>query len=432
MERIKTLILVGLVLLSVVLALNLMGQQASPGQVEDSPVIDFGPAPGLADVILPGRVYIHKDQGMKLLRNESVLYNHLVASLKTLEFDTLENWERWEQVDLPVNNLDSQIIFRFDYALTPDLLAGFMHNYDQADFPFESVNTIQVTAEGSLLFVNSNEAGGWLLNTRFDQQVLSHAMAADQELWDLEWTLLSEVANNMPVDGYVYDLASPGSVAVQGWRKLQIEEDLIISSFFVDPGRVTQIRENDGAVIYTDGEQALRVFESGALEYSIAEDTGINLVSRGESVQKALEFVARHGGWPVPLVVGSMHSSESQLSLEFVSQATGLQVYSLDPSLRTVLTGQTVSSYRRNLLIASSDRIPNVIEVQPLVQLLSGHTQVSSWFDRNPSSIRDLSLVLFYAGEELRPAWKVSLHRQQVFADAANGRILSIQEGGGF
>ena len=124
-----------------------------------------------------------------------------------------------------------------------------------------------------------------------------------------------------------------------------------------------RISERDGATIYTDGRQGLRVWPSGRLEYNAPEQLAGASLPLSEILSRAVRFVTQHGGWPVEMRLAQIKEAAAVKTgvfwrLVFRAYAGGLPVVNTNFGLELRHSSRGVASYRRQLALPADELAP--------------------------------------------------------------------------
>lgn len=425
MERAKTFLLAVLVITSIILSLQIPLAQI-PLERGGTNDIYFGPRPTVAEVVKPSRIFIRQDGQLFQVETRSELYSLLLTVLTTIEFAGSEAW-RQEPTGLPQNG----VLLKFDYPVSREVLAQLLINYFKDDIIPAYVTSIFIPGRpGAVQFHNSGTREAWYLEAELAWDIVHEAVLAlpEQHLLLGEWVPFTK----KEAGPQVYDLARQVVLPVPQWHLEQPDTGKIVQSFYVEPAIIRQIIETDGTIIHTDGAKALRVYPSGALEYTLAKyETGYT----GEQLtafELALEFVGRHGGWLEGLVLSQVSlTNEGNLRLEYVTFGLGLPLYSNGGSLVVEVGGAAVVSYWRRIAIGSEE-ISHEAVVLPLSFLLGNPSaQITQLFSTMLGPITDLSLGYFLHNDgNTHPVWRIVREQQTIIASATDGRVFVVQRPG--
>ena len=427
MVKIKAGLLASLVVCSVILSTLLIFGQPVPSHGDLGAEPWFGPLPDLPEISLPQRIYICS-QGHRafLIETMSQKYADLVRVLGLMEFSNEKGGDVWVTGEFTRESISSGVFFRYDYQISRGLLANWLTMFYETDFPFAAIDGIFIPLDGgSVKFINTDTGMLWQLQVELPLTVFQHA-AAEIDALPAYTMAVMEPGETYTVETGVFDLAAPELIALPACELETVKTGEIISSFFLNP---SVIQEADGTETYTDGFAALRVFPSGALEYtSGGRGQGEAYLTQTQLVQKALEFIGRHGGWPEHMLPVRLSNRPAQsASLEFRMFASGLPVTGENIGITLGFLAETVSHYKRNLAVADEAAVQSFAEVKPLTALLATESQAGKFFAEENMRISDLMLVYYWQHDMLIPVWQVSTENQVVYVAASDGRVLQIE-----
>jgi regulatory protein YycH of two-component signal transduction system YycFG len=118
---------------------------------------------------------------------------------------------------------------------------------------------------------------------RLDQEEL-------RELTGLQFSLADE-----------FIVPEPGlSLSVLTVRPEELDMETLLDTFFFDRRLVREIRERDGALIYTDGEKGLRIREGLDFSFPLREQERAT-ADYATALNTAGRLLSWHGGWPEAL-----------------------------------------------------------------------------------------------------------------------------------
>lgn len=217
----------------------------------------------------------------------------------------------------------------------------------------------------------------------------------------------------------------PPALAVLDTRVEGPSPAYLLPRLFADLSVVRQVEERDGAIIYTDGMRALRVYPAGGLEYTAPE--------LGEpqpppdydaALQMAYEFVAQHGGWPEGLFLSEVTRESDRLRLTFDQREGRHLLVGPVPALVVEATRERVVYFYRALHSAVEVAAPprRLISIEWTLSAVLGAVGGHS------GRIADAYPVYWSApgpGAQMRPVWLVLLeNRPPVWVDGHTGQIL--------
>ncbi|HHW02368.1 MAG TPA: hypothetical protein GXX35_06110 [Thermoanaerobacterales bacterium] len=163
---------------------------------------------------------------------------------------------------------------------------------------------------------------------------------------------------NLKISRGIYVPLLPYDLPHYGIKHEKVIGDRLAAKFFDDFSVARKIEERDGAVIYTDGQRALRIYHDGALEYSFP---GVKAqkksVSFYDALKTAADFISIHGGWPQGAFLSSYGISDqgvggTSFDFRFGIRINGYPVVSDKEYLSITVEGNQVKSYYRNIVMA--------------------------------------------------------------------------------
>ncbi|HKM38856.1 MAG TPA: hypothetical protein VJ036_01150, partial [bacterium] len=207
-----------------------------------------------------------------------------------------------------------------------------------------------------------------------------------------------------------------------------LEPAVVASSFFADLSLTRRIEERDGATIYTDGRQGLRVWPSGQMEYNAPELLpGVPLPPH-ETFSRAVRFVTQHGGWPLDMRLAGLTEIESGAGSFYRLVFRGyLQGLPLDYSrLELDRCSRGVAVYRRQLRIPSYQAGSAILAVEELEESLLAAVSLDH-------QLADLVPGYVLAEESwlLQPRWLIQTTTGQLLelADLPGGDTSELEAG---
>ena len=431
--KIKTGLLLCLVLISAFLALQLMAGKAVPGHQVQYEEVWFGPEPALHEVVLPGRVYSMNSLGETyLFETFSERYNDLIATLGQIEYaQGGADWVSGLYRPSQEGTFTEGVLYRFEFQVSRELLVSWLTGLRGQEAPFQEIDSIFVPSDrGPVQFINTNTRETWELRSSLAWSVIENAVAEPRELLDILWVPMLSGGNYSVAPG-VIEPSGPASIPIFEGIREEIYYNSLVRSFYLEPALTRLIQEPDGAEIYTDGFQALRIYPSGALEYTVVHQTGTYISGQADLVESSLGFVTAHGGWPRNMLATRMDvKAGGRVRLEFSSYGRGLPLMGLNTGIAVELNGLAVSHYNRNLILAltRSDIFSDNVEILPPSWHLSDPTtQAAQYMATLSSEITDLSLAYYWQYEKFVPVWRITLNNQVVVIGAADGRILNVK-----
>lgn len=217
---------------------------------------------------------------------------------------------------------------------------------------------------------------------------------------------------NLKVIGDVYVSLLAYELPVYSLKREPISEEHLAPKFFADFSVTRRIEEKDGTVIYTDGQQGLRVYDDGAIEYNLPVSREQRKTqSLYEAFKTAIDFVATHGGWPEGAYLASYEvqsgSSCPTYFFRFKIRVNGFKVINFNDYMSIAVEGGQVKNYYRNVPLLT--RQEGIRDLMTPVEALN--TAVST---KNIKVINDVYPGYVIQDEELKPVWVVETAGMEV------------------
>lgn len=423
MARLKTVVLACLVITSVILSVLLISGRPGPSPQAHREEVWFGPTPALHEISLPGRMYIiNYQQEAHLVQTFSRMYYDLIMAFDQIQYGG-DAGDLWTPGDYP-DSFPPGVLMRYDYQITRGLLASWLTMFYEVDFPFAAIDSIFFPLDrGPVQFINTASREVWQLQASMTWDVVERALTEPRDILDYTWTEMKSGENYSVAPG-IFQLAGPEVMVVPGWVAEEISFDAVIRSFYLEP---SLIQELDGTDIYTDGLQALRIFPSGALEYTTGRaQTGSSVPSQAGSLETALNFISSHGGWPGKMLPSFIGASPERVRLELSEFGFGLPITG-EGGIVVELEGAGVSHLTRKIIAVSSERDVEYVEIKPLSTHLTAETQAAQLFARTDGEITDIALAYYFYQEQVIPVWRVWVGGEIISVGATNGRIINVR-----
>lgn len=427
MVRAKAGLLASLVICSLALSALIIFGQPVPNSGSRGTGPWFGPKPGLHEISLPGRIYIcSPNQGAILIETLSQTYSDLVLTLGQMEYGSEKGGDVWVTGEYTSDSITPGVLFRYDYQISRGLLANWLTMFYETDFPFAAIDSIFVPLDGGpVKFINSATGVLWQLQADLPLSVFQQAAAEPRNPAAYPMAVMGH-GETYSVAAGIFDLVEAQEIAVPACQLEEVRTEDIIHSFFLNP---SIIQEADGTETYTDGFGALRIFPSGALEYTSGrQGQGAVFWDQPQLMQATIDFLVAHGGWPgnmLPVYL-SNRPGES-VSLEFCSFSKGLPITGENVGIAVEFQQDQVSDYQRHLALAAEEAVEIYAEIKPLAWHLASDSQAGQFFAEGNKHISDLALAFYWQQDRLIPVWRVWTGNQVVHVAASDGRILQIK-----
>ncbi|MGM0651203.1 MAG: two-component system activity regulator YycH [Bacillota bacterium] len=210
----------------------------------------------------------------------------------------------------------------------------------------------------------------------------------------------------------------------------QLDQDLILKTFFVDYSMARVIEEKDGALIYTDGEKGLRLSSTGLEFSSPLREEGQAAPTYSDALITGSSLIGYHGGWLDNLRLTSLEltgwGQSSLYSAKWHMYVDGYPIYMKSPTL-VLFNDNGLIHYTRNLYQVENSFIPETGRVS----VATWDNAVSKAMDfhsrNNPNGKDSLLINDIYLGYVIttspsgyigRPAWLITINNQQYILTA--------------
>jgi hypothetical protein len=144
-------------------------------------------------------------------------------------------------------------------------------------------------------------------------------------------------------------------------KQEELDYEKLLRSIFVSTAMIRRIEERDGAVIYTDGQRGLRLFDHGEVEYtSPKSEPGLEQMEVGQALRRSDQYLQLMGGWPQDLYIQSYSPQERTIwnirqgdtyTITFKSVQRGVRLESSEPPIVLRFSDRGVIDYRRQLTL---------------------------------------------------------------------------------
>lgn len=217
---------------------------------------------------------------------------------------------------------------------------------------------------------------------------------------------------NLKVIGDVYVSLLPYELPVYALKREPISEERLASKFFTDFSVTRRIQEKDGTVIYTDGQQGLRIYDDGAIEFNLPvsreQRKNQNLY---EAFKTAIDFVATHGGWPKGAYLASYEiksgPSGPTYFFKFKIRVNGFRIININDFMNVTVEGNQVKNYYRNVSLSTKQE--GIIDLMTPVEALNAAVAT-----KNIKIVNDVYPGYMIQDAELKPVWVVETAGMEV------------------
>ena len=484
-ERIKTIALFSLVILSLVLTYRLWF--GSPDYEAITPPtyerLSFGEPLSLESLLLPEKIvympparkipeedslpeesqeHFPEEEGNELAEEQELeeeteepqnkYYFHYTDSLYSDLWDafscelmtatslncTLTDFKKLsEGMDSSVPSLE----IHFSVPFSLDLY--FSNQNNNPSFPLVEKLLLTLEVEGGMDYFKTPQGEIYRLDWDFNCSPLT---ALEDQILDLSehrYYLLEEIIkeeeeiNEYLTAEKIRVPKTSTSLPDLNYKKENLDIDNLVKVFFVDFTLVRQIKQRDDAVMYTDGQKGLRLDSQGFIEYSApAKIREGKELSYQESLEKGIDFVTIYGGWPqdLNLRIEDLNTlaleQEEYYQLKFNSYYRGVPLGLDQWVVELTYNEQGLVGYQRQVYeVEDTGEDLRVMEIKEVLsQLVSRKSDLFS-----PKATREITdcflayIPLQDSGENVMTlCWIVEVDGWQVFKiNARNGRIIT-------
>ncbi|KXG76559.1 hypothetical protein AN618_15900 [Fervidicola ferrireducens] len=382
----------------------------------------------LADVITPDRVVLHFGQDM-----HSVLYPNAPFYRESWDFarKVLHGKELVEvkNAKLDDENLRQKVGMElfFPVPLPVEFLTKvFNMNITQQAIPQERlVNSMMIIEDDGLsVFFKGSSGEFYGLKNRESSFELKELLERVRLENPPVYTYLPPAKINVKFEEGIYVPVSTeqNDLPVLSLKHEKMPPQSTIAQFFPDFSATRKIEEKDGAVVYTDGNRGLRIYPTGALEYSRPLTGGLKTGSDFyEALKIAANFINTHGGWPQDVYLSGYKVAQNQrtaYTFNFGIRIKGLPLLSQSEYLTVTVEENQVSRYFRN--IVKENKV--LYEIQPISPIQALDAAIATF---NLKEITSLELSYLIFEDALIPVWTVETRSGRIFINAKNGMAIN-------
>ncbi len=131
-------------------------------------------------------------------------------------------------------------------------------------------------------------------------------------------------------------------------RKEDLQREQLVRAFFLDLSMARRIEERDGALYFTNGEKGLRIYPSGLLEYTAPRlERTQSTMSYSAALQKSAESQSLYGGWLPNTYLYEAKKVEGGYRFLWRSFQDGFVLEGENTGSEMLINEQGVSFYRR-------------------------------------------------------------------------------------
>ncbi len=434
-QRLTTILLVLLVLSSLLLTYQLWyGRHRYDPIDEEGPERVFFELPrSLADTITPERILVKAGDGYHLLRHGQehfvLIWGELSSALQALiEYDYRA------RESLEDNQPDLRIYF------DPLLPVGSGTPWLGKD-RYREISKLELWfGEEGTWIVLYETAGGDELALKLPGQVVPTVREAfSEELPHYELLtpeMLGPLTDQLAIKGELAVPLPPIEMPELYLNKEILDQDSLVSAFFVDRSLVRKIQEKSGAVIYTDGAKGLRIRQGIEFSDPVQEKSLTNL-SYLSILSACSKYICSYGGWPKELrlqkIIIKNGDRHPLYRAYWKYYRGGYPLVEADQAVSLAFSGSGLVEYCRvvHTIQPSSD---TVCQITPYLQALEESIDIyyRRYGEAAPLILEAIDLVYAETGfphqPEAVPAWLIQINEERIILKAGD---LSPLEGDG-
>jgi hypothetical protein len=186
-----------------------------------------------------------------------------------------------------------------------------------------------------------------------------------------EWEALS-----LPVKNDIFLPIELPFLAPRSVIKESLDTEKLLRSIFVNTALTRRIEERDGAFIYTDGQRGLRLFDYGEMEFtSPKSEPGSESVSTVSALRRSAEYLELMGGWPDHLYIEDLSPGDSPFSTQhqgiynvtFFSVQHGIRLLGQKPPVKLHFSDRGVIYYNRQIRLLGGETEAGKTMIDPML-----------------------------------------------------------------
>lgn len=436
LERIKTAILIVLVLISIILTTRIWLDITTPGifimfkNRNNTKVQNNDNEFDSISLIKPEKMIINNNGKHTLIfndRDKGTIYNRITEEAINLIKDMLNSKNSFYQETLSYDSLrklrsgsNVEIVFPFGYDIK--LLAGLLKLDKTEQKEIQSIDSIIISFDNNLFYITDKNLGSIYKFSYFEPK---SNMKFLLDLLNRSQTYSYVFLNEVDSEKYSEDVLIPVYSSVFGLPKLIGKNETegnsknIAADFFgIEVSSLRSIVEPDGTIIYTDGsEKGMKIQREGFIEYINYSNTlrpQKHVLSTYDMVNIATDFIKRHIGFPNDAYMSSIESiKDEQCIIKYSYRYEGIPIINDDPELKSPMeieiSDGKVKSFKR--LIRSVDEAEEIKDIKnPLDVIDVLYKRFSEkGIDLDEVNIKDVTLSYLVYGREndtyMLPVW---------------------------
>lgn len=354
-ERLKTWLLVFLVLLSLVLTYflwtykpDLMEQDSEAVEVNE-----IGEEKSIQDVIRPSKIVKHQFGESFMVLETDDLFDEI--------YQTLLNADLYETNAFPQTDVTTGIEFVFPDRIPMGMFMSlFSQDRQEDEFPLRGVDRVLLYEDEpdngvKLQVYSSGDKAPFEIPTSFQASDLQRFLDDD--------TAVPAITVNEPnTDSYILNQENiyipSGEIAYarQQYSTERVPADDITKTLFPDPQTVRNYRQSNGEFTYTDGTRILNLRDNeNFMTYRNSSISDSTNSSTSSIPQTSFDYINNHHGWTNDYVLSRWRESNERESAVYRLFVNNLPVFNFKNSrdsmtIQVEKSGTQTTSYERPLL----------------------------------------------------------------------------------
>ena len=461
LERIKTAILIFLVLISVILTTRIWLDLTTPGifimfkNRNIKKVQNTNNEFDNTSLIKPEKMIINNNGKHTLIfndRDKSTIYNriteeaislikNMLSSKNTVYSETLA----YEFLNKLRSGSNVEVIFPFSYDTK--LLSGLLGLDKTEQKDVKNIDSIIISFDNNLFYITDKNLESIHKYSFFEPK---SNMKFLLDLVNKSQTYSYVFLNEIDPEKYSQDVLIPVYSSVFGLPKLTAKNEVdgnsknIAADFFgIDVSSLRSIVETDGTVVYTDGsEKGMKIQKDGFIEY-INYSSSLRpqklVLSTYDMVNMATDFINKHIGFPNDAYISSVESTkDEQCIIRYDYRHEGILMINDNPELNNPMeieiSDGKVKSFKRLIRhIDEADEIKNIKNPLDIIDILYKRLSEKN-IDLDEVKIMDIYLSYLGYGHEdniyMLPVWVLHVAANEgregkFMMNAESGVILS-------
>ncbi len=389
-----------------------------PGELSAVQKEQKGAAIDLVSVISPQKILVHMGNSTHTVLNSSNYFYDKVWKLSRKVL--IDKWTAAKPEQAEINpefvQKKKSIEVVFSTPLPTSLLRQIL-NIESSDVMSlegrQLVSYLLVEDKEILVYLKDIDDKYYKIGSTSDTGEILSVINEIQESKPLLYANLPSTNKNIKISKGIFVSLEEYELPVYAVKRDKNSKDRLAAKFFPDFSVTRKIQEKDGAVIYTDGQRGLRIYQDGALEFSFP---GVKNPKKTSTLYNALnvavDFINTHGGWPRDTYLCSYDTTiESQnitsYTLKFQSRINGIPLISGDDYLVVSVEGNQVKRFYRKD-VSESKQISSRILLNP-IQALDAAVAV-----KNVKNVDDIYPAYYYDDDIIKPVWVVKTRGSQI------------------